>query len=185
MKIRYLAVLLALYTCGVSPAHANPQGAAAPTKVDAQNSSAVPQRSDEFWSFDDANQSPTAITAAASDQSGSDRGLPSTKVTYPKWHQLKDPQQLSPLDQNPAFHYRFKADNGSNVDLIVTELNSPTWQLKPSLVDSVAVTAAKGEQDGATVIVNGGYFNMKDRDSISYVVVDGKMVLDPGRREQF
>ena len=82
--------------------------------------------------------------------------------------------------QNPAFHYRFKAGNGSIVNLVVTELNSPTWQLKPSLVDSVAVPAAKGEQDGATVTVNGGYFNMKDRESISYVIVDGKMVLDPG-----
>jgi exopolysaccharide biosynthesis protein len=74
---------------------------------------------------------------------------------------------------------QFKAPNGSDVSLIVVDLNSKTLTFKPFFNQTKATTSEAAKRLHALAAVNGGYFNLNNGESTSYVVIDQKQQCDP------
>lgn len=58
-------------------------------------------------------------------------------------------------------------------------LNNARFVVKPIVAETRATTSSLTINSEALAGINGGYFNLTDGVSASYVVVDGKQVLDP------
>jgi hypothetical protein len=97
------------------------------------------------------------------------------------WQSLKTVETLCPGDPSPAQHYQFRTANGSRADLVVADLSSGSWQIKPAISSVLEATSNKAEQDRVTAAVNGGYFSPKDGSSVSCVIIDGKVVSEPAK----
>lgn len=94
-----------------------------------------------------------------------------------QWRELQQPYYLYPGDG--AIYYTFTTKNGSKAHLLVVNYKSGKWQFRPFVNDSTATVAETAEKYGASACTNGGYFNLTDGLSTSYVVVDGKEVANP------
>lgn len=93
------------------------------------------------------------------------------------WRDLKLTSQLS-TDKSVGY-YAFDWKNGLRVHLCVLDLASKKYTLKPAVnspTNPTSVTAAKA---GALMAVNGGFFNLSNGESTSFVSVDGKQMCDP------
>lgn len=87
-----------------------------------------------------------------------------------------------PLSQEPgASYYFFKTLYGSRVHLVVIDIDSAAWDLRPAVNATVDTTTHSAQARSAAATVNGGYFGLSDGASVSYVIVDGKEEASPRR----
>ena len=93
------------------------------------------------------------------------------------WRELTCPQPIAPLPG--AIYYTFPLENGTTAHLVVTDLTSKNWLLKPGISTPTRSTSDIARQNKASAAINGGYFNLSDGVSASYVVIDGKEVGTP------
>jgi len=93
------------------------------------------------------------------------------------WRELPSPTYLWPGDG--AIYYTLDTPNGSKAHLVVIDLKQGKWSLKPAINDPTAATSDTAGRFKASAAVNGGYFNLSDGLSTSYVVIDGKEVANP------
>jgi len=93
------------------------------------------------------------------------------------WRELPSPAYLWPGDG--AIYYTLTTANGSIAHLIVIDLKHGKWVLKPAVNDPTTATADTANKFKSSAAVNGGYFNLSDGASASYVVIDGKEVANP------
>lgn len=108
----------------------------------------------------------------------SSQALDRPRIAPPsQWRDLQQPSYLYPGDG--AIYYTFTTKNGSKAHLIVVNYMSGKWQLRPFVNDSTATVSETGEKYGAAAAVNGGFFNLSDGASTSYVTIDGKEVANP------
>lgn len=85
--------------------------------------------------------------------------------------------------QGPTqFYAHFRSANGSLVHVVTTDA-SGTWSLAPVLTESTRPTSQTARAQNALAAVNGGYFNLKDGKSASYVIINGEVVGDPTTNE--
>lgn len=73
--------------------------------------------------------------------------------------------------------YRFSYKGARCVLLVVPE--NAKSSLSPAMIDKTAPTSVIARANKAVAAVNGGYFNLSDGESASYMVVDSKEVLNP------
>lgn len=99
--------------------------------------------------------------------------------TIPKnsWRELPNQKNIAP--QNGAFYYEFALSNGSTAHLVVAYTKTGKWRVKPIILDKTTPTSEVGSQQSASAAINGGFFNLSNGASASYVVIDGKTVADP------
>ncbi len=53
------------------------------------------------------------------------------------------------------------------------------WQIKPILAQNIAPISVILQNEKASAAINGGYFNLNDGVSASYVIIDGKEMANP------
>lgn len=112
----------------------------------------------------------------------SSQALDRPRIAPPsQWRDLQQPNYLYPGDG--AIYYTFTTKNGSKAHLLVINYKSGKWQLRPFVNDGTATVSETGEKFGAGAAVNGGYFNLSDGVSTSYVTIDGKEVANPRTNE--
>lgn len=100
-------------------------------------------------------------------------------VRLQNYKDLPPGQPLS--DRHGATYYAFKTAYGSRVHLIVIDIDSTNWDLRPAVNATVDTTTHSGQSRSAAATINGGYFGLADGASVSYVVVDGKEEASPRR----
>jgi hypothetical protein len=94
------------------------------------------------------------------------------------WRTLASPQAIWP--GGGAFYYSFVLPNGSRANLIVVDLKSRRWRIRPALSMSTTAPTSQIARDlHASAAVNGGFFNLSDGVSASYVFINGKAATDP------
>ncbi len=92
------------------------------------------------------------------------------------WRELKNEIATS----SPAVRYfEFETENRSKAHLAVVDMNSKKVRLRPFVNSSGSDTSDSADTLNAIAAVNGGYFNLSNGMSTSYVVVNGKTVCDP------
>jgi hypothetical protein len=94
-----------------------------------------------------------------------------------RWQNLGSPQQLWP--GKGAIYYTFSTERGARVHLIVVDLKSGKWQLKPAVGQATSPCSVTAEKENASAAINAGYFNLSDGASTSFVTVDGKECANP------
>lgn len=93
------------------------------------------------------------------------------------WRELSNPKTISP--DNSAYYFEFPLDNGSVAHLVVAYLNQGKWRLKPFIAEKTAPCSKLAKEQGASAAINGGYFNLSDGTSASYIHLDGKLAASP------
>lgn len=97
--------------------------------------------------------------------------------TLSKLDNLAKPVSLSP--QGGALYYDFQTENGSKAHVIVADMKSGKWSVRPAISESTEPTADFAKKHKAIAAVNGGFFNLSDGVSASYVYIEGKQVTEP------
>lgn len=118
-----------------------------------------------------------ALVALGVQQNMAPRETQVVAATSQSWKDLKPISYL--CSDRSAAYYEFPADNGSKAHLIVFDLKSPSYELRPAVSTPTAPTSEALKRAGAIAAVNGGFFNLSNGESTSYVVIDGKQVADP------
>jgi exopolysaccharide biosynthesis protein len=78
------------------------------------------------------------------------------------------------------FHYyEFKTENGSNAYLVVADYGKHHLLARPVVNQPKSHTSDATRSIKAFAGVNGGYFNLSNGESASYVTVNGKLECDP------
>lgn len=98
-------------------------------------------------------------------------------VPLKSWKELGVGKTLSPA--NGAFYFEFPLENGSTAHLVVAYLKDHKWRLRPYLSEKTKTTSQAAAEQGASAAINGGFFNLSDGASTSYVFLDGKLSADP------
>ena len=99
------------------------------------------------------------------------------KIAISNWRDLPGPRQIA--GRQGAVYFDFKLLNGSRVHLLVLDLNSVDFILKPGLSPTTKTTTHQAELNSAAAAINGGFFSLADGTSVSYVIVDGKELASP------
>ncbi len=73
--------------------------------------------------------------------------------------------------------YRFNYKGARCVLIVIAERSK--YVLAPAIIDKTAPTSTIARANKAVVAVNGGYFNLSDGESASYMVLGSKEVLNP------
>lgn len=102
---------------------------------------------------------------------------PPGTVPLKSWHELPNPKNLAPV--NGATYYEFNLPNGSTAHIVVAYIKSGKWRLHPYLSEKTRPTSDISKSQSASAGINGGFFNLSDGASASYVYQDGAMVADP------
>ncbi len=109
------------------------------------------------------------------------QAIPTTKPyineSVMPWKNLKPSPEFSNTDGLQFF--RLRTDNGSTACLVVLDLKDGKYNLKPFFNSPLRSTSSSAQVNGALVAVNGGYFNLSDGESTSYVVIDDKNQCQP------
>lgn len=69
--------------------------------------------------------------------------------------------------------------SGIRAYAVVVDTKSGAWNIVPSINKPITTTTKSAQENNAWAAMNGGYFNMSDGDSVSFVTVDGKQICDP------
>jgi hypothetical protein len=93
------------------------------------------------------------------------------------WRELANPRSLKPV--NGAYYYEFRLASGSSAQLVVACLKEGRWRVRPFLCEKTTATSAIARAQSASAAINGGYFNLSDGASASYVILDGKLAANP------
>lgn len=101
---------------------------------------------------------------------------PST-ATPTSWRELPAPVGLAPNEG--AIYYSLKLPNGASAHLVVVDYKSGKWRIQPSTQAETGPTSSFARREKASAAINGGFFNLSDGLSTSYIVVDGKPLADP------
>jgi exopolysaccharide biosynthesis protein len=101
--------------------------------------------------------------------------MPLANIT--SWKDLTPSTMLG--HQDGIAFYQFKTDNGSDANLVVMDLNSKYLSIRPFFNTSKGTTSDAARQLKGMVAINGGYFNLSNGESASYVVIDGRDQCDP------
>lgn len=96
---------------------------------------------------------------------------------FDSWRDLSPIKAMS--DGNDFRYFEFQTVNGSKARLIVIDLSSKRFSIQPVLNESTSPSSETAQRVGATAAVNGGFFNLTNGESTSYVVIDGKQVCEP------
>lgn len=102
---------------------------------------------------------------------------PSNLVPKSNWKELPRPSNLFPV--NGARYYQFSLANGTSAYLVVAYVKDGKWRLRPHVAAKTAPTSRIGTQENASAGINGGFFNLSDGVSASYITLDGKTIADP------
>lgn len=98
---------------------------------------------------------------------------------------LKSWRDLKPIDSLPNKRgiscFQFQLENGSEVSLVVARYGD--WRVIPINNSPTAPTSEAARRAGAVAAVNGGFFNLSNGESTSYVVIDGQQVCDPTKNK--
>lgn len=129
--------------------------------------------------FQSAEEAAQALKTAHRQRASTVFSKSGSAIQIRSWKDLPSGQRLAGSDD--ALYFRFKIANGSRVHLLVLNLDSAVWELKPALNSGVETTTVTATKNGAGAAVNGGYFSMSDGKSVSYVVIDGKELASPRR----
>ncbi len=98
-------------------------------------------------------------------------------TVFKTWKDLTVTEKLS--EDGSVNYYSFPLKNGTKAHLCVLDLKSKTYYVRPEVNSPTCPTSAAGARKHAVAAVNGGFFNLSNGDSTSYVVMDGKLVCDP------
>jgi hypothetical protein len=93
------------------------------------------------------------------------------------WRELANPTTLEPV--NGANYYEFQLPNGSSAHLVVAYIKGNKWRVRPFISEKTSQTSTVGQAQSASAAINGGYFNLSDGMSASYVSIEGKLKADP------
>jgi hypothetical protein len=93
------------------------------------------------------------------------------------WEELRADPQYS-ISQSFRF-YRLKTDNGSLATLVVLDLKDHSFMVKPFFNQKPKPVSSIVKEQKALAGINGGFFNLSNGESTSYVVIDGKDQCDP------
>ncbi len=117
-------------------------------------------------------------------------------LATPNWQSLPNPIFIGP----GAIYYKFSwsaphfythkkeparfalpapLSSSPTVHLIVVDYRSGEWVIKPTLAKTKTPTSKIAESSNVVAAVNGGYFNLTDGESASFITLDGKTVADP------
>lgn len=80
-------------------------------------------------------------------------------------------------------YFEFKTENGSNVFLLVVDLQDKHLAIKPVVNKPTASTTAAAERVNALASVNGAFFNLTNGESTSYITVAGQLICDPTKNK--
>lgn len=94
------------------------------------------------------------------------------------WKNLDYPRAISPGAAG-AIYYNFALPKGSRAHLVVIDLRSGNWKVRPVVSPQTKATSEFATAENASVAINGGFFNLSDGESASYVTINGKQVCDP------
>jgi exopolysaccharide biosynthesis protein len=72
-----------------------------------------------------------------------------------------------------------KIGNGSRAALVVFDLNDKKFTLKPFYNQRTETVSSIVKEHNALVGINGGFFNLSNGESTSYVIIDGKNQCEP------
>ena len=74
-----------------------------------------------------------------------------------------------------AFYSSLKTENGSRAALVVLDLNNHKYDLRPFFCERLTSVSGKSpSKKKALAAINGGFFNLNNGESTSYIVIDGK-----------
>ncbi len=93
------------------------------------------------------------------------------------WNELTSDRQYS-ISQSFRF-YRLNIANGSFVAIVVMDLNDRNFTLKPFFNQKNRTVSSVLKEQKGIAGVNGGFFNLSNGESTSYVIIDGKNQCDP------
>jgi len=93
------------------------------------------------------------------------------------WNELSTERRYS-ISQSFRF-CRFQTKNGSMAALLIFDLNDRNFVLKPFFNQRNATVSSTVKEQKGLVGLNGGFFNLSNGESTSYVVIDGKNQCDP------
>ena len=102
-------------------------------------------------------------------------------TAFKTWRDLKVTESLS--QDGSVNYYSFPLRNGTKAHLCVLDLKSKTFCVRPQVNTPTCPTSTAGAQKNAVAAVNGGFFNLSNGESTSFVVVDGKQVGDPTKNK--
>jgi hypothetical protein len=117
----------------------------------------------------------TALVLASA---GTSEGMLSCPKIAPAshWRDVSRPQRIPP---GGALYYSFRLPGGSRVHVVVADMKSGRWALRPVVASATEPLAQIATAEGAQAAVNGGYFNLSDGVSASYVLVNGTEAANP------
>lgn len=105
--------------------------------------------------------------------------LPTEKFCH--WSDLHSNERLEKTDG--VHYFEFKTENGSDAFLLVGEIKSRDWHIKPIVNNPTATTSATTRVNDALASVNGAFFNLSNGESTSYITVSGTRVCDPTKNK--
>ncbi len=114
----------------------------------------------------------TGVSPASAEEKHSEPMSP-----FKTWRDLKVTQSLS--SDGSVNYYCFPLQSGTKAHLCVLDLKSKSYCVRPSVNSPTCPTTTSGAKSGAIAAVNGGFFNLSNGESTSYVVIDGKQICDP------
>ena len=78
-----------------------------------------------------------------------------------------------------AVYTRLCLAHGSVANVVVVDTRSKRWQLRTVVNGLPATVAATAKTYGASLAVNGGFFDLRSGKSVSYVIDQGRLLADP------
>lgn len=78
-----------------------------------------------------------------------------------------------------ATYYHMSTSNGSTAHVIVVDLSTSKWSIKPTFNSPPMGTTTCGQNHSAGAALNGGFFDVSSGLTVGYVIADGKVLADP------
>jgi exopolysaccharide biosynthesis protein len=94
------------------------------------------------------------------------------------WRELSPATTLEKGVDGVPF-YRFKTENGSDASLLIIDLKAKKFAIQPFFNRTASTTSDAARRLDAIAAINGGYFNLSDGESASYVVIDQQAQCNP------
>lgn len=117
---------------------------------------------------------------AKNNLSKSGSALEPTKISLEElgnWRKLAENFQVADFENSGNLLLRFVLQDGTRVAAAVVKLGTMT--VKPALGEGTQPTSLIAARNDAWLAVNGGYFNLSNGESASFVEKDGKILADP------
>lgn len=93
------------------------------------------------------------------------------------WSTLTADDHIGEQGQIPLF--KLRTNNGSIACLAVINIKDKSYKLAPFFYQTTGTTSEAARRNRALLAINGGYFNLSDAQSTSYVFLKGKSQCEP------